>query len=326
MNYPLIIDQLFNIKNDKEFEDIAMQIFRFQGTHNRVYQQYLELLNRPAESISTFNDIPFLPIEFFKTRQITVDPSKSDITFLSSNTGNSGQSRHEVLDLEVYRRSFREGFRRVYGDPSSYCILALLPSYSERQGSSLIYMVDELIRESGYGQSGYYLYNHAELKETIRNADRKVILFGVSYALLDFAESNPFDMKDTIIIETGGMKGQRKELLREELHNELKQAFNLTQIHSEYGMTELLSQAYSVKDQLFECPPWMKVRIRETNDPFSYVQDQRSGGVNVIDLANINSCSFIATQDIGKKTDASRFEILGRFDHSDVRGCNLLVN
>jgi phenylacetate-coenzyme A ligase PaaK-like adenylate-forming protein len=253
------------------------------------------------------------------------DGEKEELIFLSSGTTGQNQSKHYVKDLSLYEKSFTEGFRYFFGDVRNYIVLALLPSYQEREGSSLIYMVNDLIEKSEDHRSGYFLYNLEELGNVIRQADKKVLLIGVTYALLDFAEQHPFEMKNTLIMETGGMKGRRKEMLREEVHHVLKKAFHVKDIHSEYGMTELLSQAYSLGNGYFKTPPWMKVLAREINDPLTLIENGKTGGLNIIDLANVYSCSFIATQDLGRVLPDHSFEVSGRFDNSDIRGCNLLV-
>jgi phenylacetate-coenzyme A ligase PaaK-like adenylate-forming protein len=252
----------------------------------------------------------------------------NNIVFSSSGTTGNQNSRHYVKDISLYEESFFRSFEMFFGKPDDYIILALLPSYLEREGSSLIYMVDHLMQKSDHPENGFYLHEYEELSgklQILKNQGKKVILIGVSFALLDMAERHPLDFPDLVIIETGGMKGRRQELVREELHNRLKKAFSVDRICSEYGMTELLSQAYSMGEGLFMTPPWMKILIRDTNDPFTLIADGRTGGINVIDLANIHSCSFIATQDLGKMNKDGRFEVLGRFDNSDVRGCNLMV-
>jgi len=279
--------------------------------------------------VKTINDIPFLPVELFKTHAIKTGGFKAQKTFLSSGTTGMSQSKHFVKDVSLYELSYLNAFKHFYGAIEEYCVLGLLPSYLEREGSSLIYMVDDLIKKSKSSESGFFLDNHKELIEilakNIRNK-QKTILFGVSFALLDLAESCQIDLSDVIIImETGGMKGRRKELTRDELHGIYKESFKVSEIHSEYGMTELLSQAYSKGNGVFKTPEWMKILIRDVNDPFHFLEDNNTGGINVIDLANINSCSFIATQDLGKCTDEG-FEVLGRFDNSDLRGCNLLIS
>ena len=315
--------------NEQTFNLVALEVFNYQLQHNTIYKNYVGSLNVKPDTINHYTQIPFLPIEFFKTQQVICDGvNEGTVCFSSSGTSGQITSKHYVNDMAIYEESFNKGFELFYGKPSDYCILALLPNYLERTGSSLVYMFDKLIKESNHPKSGFYLNNLDDLKETIhllKHTKQKTILLGVTYALLDLAEMGAELSNDFIVMETGGMKGKRKELLKEELHQTLKQAFKIDSIHSEYGMTELLSQAYSKQNGIFECPPWMKVLIRDVNDPFSYVKEQKSGGVNVIDLANINSCSFIETKDLGRLHQDSYFEILGRFDNSDIRGCNLMI-
>ena len=310
------------------FNDIALDIFRFQAKNNLIYQDYLKHINISSEKIQKIEDIPFLPISFFKTHRLISTHKKEEIIFTSSGTTGLNPSKHYVSDLTLYEQSFKIGFELIYGDIEQYCILALLPSYLEREGSSLIYMSQKLIQWSQHPQSGFYLNNYKTLKETLdqlEEENQKVILIGVSYALLDFLDLYHFKLKNTIIIETGGMKGHRKEMIKEEFYQILKSGFGLQAIHSEYGMTELLSQAYAQNDGVFSTPPWMKILIRDINDPFCLVPSKQTGGINIIDLANINSCSFIATQDLGKTYNNGSFSVLGRFDNSDIRGCNLMV-
>lgn len=320
--------QIFNIQDKVKFEKQAIEIFRFQAFSCKVYRDFLNYLNFDVNSVSNLREIPFLPIQFFKTHRIVSNTAAIQKVFLSSGT-TGDQSSHFVTDISLYEESYRKGFARFYGDIEDYTILALLPSYLEREGSSLIYMVDDLIKKSGNLSSGFFLENTEEMIKIIKNhskSDKKLLVLGVSYALLDLIEAQEFNLKDAIIMETGGMKGRRKEMIREELHQILCNGFGVNQIHSEYGMTELLSQAYSKGNGIFECPPWMQVYIRDTEDPLTLLPNGKSGGVNVVDLANINSCSFIATQDLGKKMDNNTFKVLGRFDNSDIRGCNLLIN
>ncbi len=304
-----------------------MEVFEHQFHNNPVYHHFCKLLKRTPGHISEYHDIPFLPIEFFKSKEIISGSKNIEITFTSSGTSGKATSRHHVSDLDIYKKSFDTAFRKFYGQPGDYTILALLPSYLERKGSSLIFMIDSLIQQSGKANSGFYLHNLDELADKLRELDaagEKIILIGVSFALLDLIEKHKFSLANTIVIETGGMKGRRKEMIREELHTKLRKGFGLNHIHSEYGMTELLSQAYSYGSGVFECPPWMEILIRDPEDALSLQPENKTGGINVIDLANINSCSFIATQDLGKIKN-KKVEILGRFDNSDVRGCNLLV-
>lgn len=325
----MLRDAIFSIRDEQAFEKIGLEVFRYQATQPGIYSQYLHLLGKEVELIQKTADIPFLPIEFFKSQRIIIPTAaKEEIIFTSSGTTGSKQSAHYVADLHTYERSFHEAFRLFYGSPTDWTILALLPSYQERTGSSLIYMVDALIKESDDPESGYFLENLATLSDVLqrlKHLGKKTMLIGVTYALLDFVEQHKLTFPDLVVMETGGMKGRRKEMVREEVHARLRDGFDIDKIHSEYGMTELLSQAYSTGDGIFECPPWMKVIIRDINDPFSIRPAGKSGGINVIDLANFQSCSFIATQDLGKSHKNNTFEVLGRFDHSDIRGCNLLV-
>lgn len=321
-------DAIFRITSQDEFNQLALDIFGMQVRSCQVYADYLAALNVDIDQVKSLTDIPFLPIEFFKNHQIIKTGEQAETIFSSSGTTGMQTSKHHVADLSIYEKSFRNTFRQFYGDHQETAILALLPSYLERSGSSLIYMVDDLIKTSNRPESGYFLYNHEELYVTLQSLQSqniRTILFGVTYALLDFIESYKLDFPELIIMETGGMKGKRKEMIREELHKDLCLGFGVSAIHAEYGMTELLSQAYSRGQGLFECPAWMKVLIRDLNDPFSYQSTGNTGGINIIDLANFNSCSFISTQDLGRKNGQEQFEVLGRFDQSDIRGCNLLV-
>lgn len=321
-------ERLFSIQHEADFQALALAIFQYQANHIPVYKQYLNALKIDPAKVQSIQEIPFLPIEFFKNNTICSDPNHIEITFSSSGTTGSETSKHPVNDVQIYQQSYRKTFEHFYGPLQDYCILALLPSYLERSGSSLIYMCEDLIEQTKQNGSGFYLNEFAQIKKIIseNSNNKKILLIGVTYALLDFAEQMPFKMDHTIVMETGGMKGKRKEMLRAEVHEILSNAFGLSKIHSEYGMTELLSQAYSKGDGIFECPAWMRVLIRETNDPFTLAETGRTGGVNIIDLANINSCSFIATQDLGKLHANHQFEILGRFDDAALRGCNLLVD
>lgn len=324
----LSTSDIFHIASKKEFEKITLKIFRYQYDNNLVYQNFCNLLKKNKTNVKSLSEIPFLPIQFFKTHEVVSSTAPVQITFTSSGTTGMTTSRHLVTDLNFYEESFRLGFSQFYGNIEDYVILALLPSYLEREGSSLIYMAEDLIKSSNHPESGFYLHNYDELITKLTALDKSgqnVILLGVTYALLDLIEKQDFQLKNTIIMETGGMKGKRKEIIREELHELLCKGFGVSKIHSEYGMTELLSQAYSLGDGIFECPPWMEILVRDTEDALSYVAEGKTGGINVIDLANINSCSFIATQDLGKKNPNHSFEVLGRFDNSDIRGCNLMV-
>ena len=319
---------IFSISNGKQFEKIALKIFRFQYENNSVYREFCELLKIEKGSVKSLQQIPFLPIQFFKSHDIVSSSEPIQEIFTSSGTTGMITSKHLITDVYLYEKSYRNAFSDFYGNIEDYAVLALLPSYLERSGSSLIYMVKDLIELSNNSNSGFYLNNYEELISKIIELDssgQNVILIGVTYALLDLIEKQKFQLKNTIIMETGGMKGKRKEIIREELHEILCEGFGVSSIHSEYGMTELLSQAYSLGNGIFECPNWMNILIRDTEDALSYVNTGKTGGINVIDLANINSCSFIATQDLGKKYSNNTFEVLGRFDNSDIRGCNLMV-
>ena len=319
---------MFKLNSTYNFNQKAIEIFKFQYNNNSVYSQYCDLINVDVKSIREIKDIPFLPIQFFKSHEVLSSSGAIHVTFTSSGTTGAQTSKHFVTDVSLYEQSYRNAFSEFYGNIEDYCVLALLPSYLEREGSSLIHMVDDLIQSSNHNDSGFYLNNYDELITKLielDNSGQNVILIGVTYALLDLIEMHQFQLKNTIIMETGGMKGKRKEMIREELHEILCKGFGVPVIHSEYGMTELLSQAYSLGDGVFECPNWMQILIRDTEDALSNVKEGKTGGINVIDLANINSCSFIATQDLGKKNPNHSFEVLGRFDNSDIRGCNLMV-
>jgi phenylacetate-coenzyme A ligase PaaK-like adenylate-forming protein len=319
---------IFNIKTEKEFSNLALEIFKFQFENNTVYRSFCDLLNRHPSDVKRIEDIPFLPIQFFKTHQVLSSKKNIETTFTSSGTTGSVTSKHYLTDLEIYQHSFRKSFQQFYCNIEDYVVLALLPSYLERDGSSLIYMVQDMISQSNHIESGFYLNNFEDLKEVLlklESEEKKVLLLGVSFALLDFIEQFKFKLKHTVIMETGGMKGRRKEMIREELHNSLKKGFGVDVIHSEYGMTELLSQAYSKGNSIFKTPTWMKVLTRDTKDALSIQSHEKTGGINIIDLANINSCSFISTQDLGRVYPDGSFEIIGRFDNSDIRGCNLMA-
>lgn len=322
------IPQIFSISTKAQFNETALNIFRYQAENCLVYKDFIShLAVKPAE-ISQVNEIPYLPISFFKTHRVVSNNATEDIVFSSSGTTGMSQSKHFVTDVAVYEDSFNKAFQQFYGVAKDTCILALLPSYLERDGSSLIYMVDALLKQSEHPESGYFLHNHEDLYQRLKerqNSGQKTILIGVTYALLDFLDTYAINFPELIVMETGGMKGKRKEMVREELHDILKAGFGVNFIHSEYGMTELLSQAYSSGNGIFDCPPWMKVVLRDTNDPLTLLEKNQTGGINIIDLANINSCSFIATQDLGRVFPDGSFEVLGRFDNADIRGCNLLV-
>lgn len=321
-------DQVFNIQSREEFNNVALNVFKHQFKNNKVYRSFCDLLYIHPSDVQTIEQIPFLPIQFFKTRNVLSSTDEIQETFSSSGTTGSVTSKHLVTDLSWYETSYLKGFEYFYGNIEDYTVLALLPNYLERKGSSLIYMVDDLIKRSKQPESGFYLNNLSELAKKLKELDKKgekVLLIGVSFALLDLIEQYDFELSNTIIMETGGMKGRRKELIRNELHQILGKGFGVKKIHSEYGMTELLSQGYSKGNGIFNCPPWMQILTRDTEDPLTTLPKGTSGGINVIDLANYNSCSFIATQDLGKVYPDNSFEIIGRFDNSDIRGCNLMV-
>lgn len=323
-----IINEIFNIETEEQFKTATIKVFQYQYTQNKVYHNFCNLLGKTPEKVNKIDQIPFLPIEFFKTSKVICGEFEPEQVFLSSGTTGANQSKHFVKEIAIYEQSFLKSFYQFYGDIEGYCVLALLPSYMEREGSSLIYMTEELIEKSKHELSGFYLDEYDQLIKnltTLKSQNQKTILIGVSFALLDLAEKYQLDLSGVIIMETGGMKGRRKELTRKELHQIYKDRFNIENIHSEYGMTELLSQAYSKGGGVYHCPTWMSVLIRDVNDPFHLLGTNKTGGVNVIDLANLHSCSFIATQDLGKKNNENSFEILGRFDNSDLRGCNLLI-
>ncbi len=325
----MLSETIFSIQNDTDFEKAVLRVFNHQYINNKIYQRFCNLLGVTKTSVKQIEDIPYLPIEFFKQEQIVSTSSPISKIFTSSGTTGSVTSKHYVSDLTIYEKSFRKGFQHFYGNITDYIVLALLPSYLEREGSSLIYMTEKLIQDSNQPESGFYLYETEKLVKTLQNCiskNKKVLLIGVSFALLDLIENHSITLNDTIIVmETGGMKGRRKEMIRQELHETLKKGFGVSKIHSEYGMTELLSQAYSTGNGTFRCPPWMKIAIRNPEDALTLLGTNKTGGINIIDLANINSCSFIATQDLGKIYNDVSFEILGRFDNSDIRGCNLMA-
>ncbi len=352
-------DKIFST-DDAGFEPLALDIFRYQYSNNRVYRAYVNVLGINAEVVSSVEKIPFLPVNFFKTHEIKTGGFDAALVFESSGTTQSINSRHYIKDKKLYVDSFTRSFEKNYGKANSWCIIGLLPSYLERNSSSLVFMVNELIKQSGHPQSGFYLNDFQKLADTIKLLEEKkqqTILLGVTFALLDFADKYPIPLHHTIIMETGGMKGRRKEMTRMEVHDILKRAFGKKEIHSEYGMTELLSQAYSMRDGIFHCPPWMRVLLREEDDPLAVVRHEslvnresefqltthhpiaigsplithdsrlyfQTGAINIIDLANVHSCSFIATDDVGKLYADGSFEVLGRMDGSDLRGCSLMV-
>lgn len=322
MNDPFA-DRIFTAKDP---EALVPELFRFQYLTNSLYRAYVDALKINPANVQEISQIPFLPIQFFKTHRVVCGEFEPQVVFESSGTTQTLNSRHLVKDTAIYTRSFMEAFRRFYGPVEDFVVLGLLPSYLERQNSSLVYMVQEMIRRSGKPESGFYLYEHEKLAETLQALKQPVLLIGVTFALLDFAERFKLDLSNVIVMETGGMKGRREEWTREELHAYLKERLGVQTIHAEYGMTELLSQAYSKGKGIFRCPPWMKVLVRDENDPFQLYSANASGVINVIDMANIHSCAFIATDDIGRLHADGSFEVLGRMDHSALRGCSLMVN
>ncbi|MBI3510881.1 MAG: acyl transferase [Bacteroidetes bacterium] len=327
MNPADLRNRIFEV-DEKNFDSLALDVFRFQYANCEVYQNFCDAFRRTPMLVNSLDKIPFLPVEFFKTHPVYSRGKDPELIFSSSGTTGQETSKHHVAEVKLYEESFMRSFNIFYGDVSQYTFVALLPSYLERNGSSLVYMADRLIRESKNADSGFFLDEFEKLNVLLKKntaSGKKIFLLGVTYALLDLAEKFPQQLKNVIIMETGGMKGKRSEMVREEVHAILKKTFDLEKIHSEYGMTELLSQAYSKGDGIFNCPPWMKIIIREMNDPLTNAPNGKTGGVNIIDLANLYSCSFISTSDLGKKYDDGSFEILGRFDNSDLRGCNLLI-
>lgn len=322
-------EDAFKIQNVAQFETHALELFHFQLEEIEVYRHYCTYIDADHGSVTCVDKIPYLPIEFFKTHEVYLMNTEPDRIFLSSGTTGGEVSKHGVSNYRIYELSYTTGFKRAYGDPGDFIFLCLLPNYQQNPHSSLIAMMEGLITRSGHRLSGFYLDEENSIVEAIKAAtetDKKVMLFGVSYALLDLAERGDLpNLGEVIIMETGGMKGKRKEMVKEELHETLKKGFGVDVIHSEYGMTELLSQAYSKGEGRFIPPLWMRVSVRDANDPLVTLEAGRSGGLNIIDLANVHSCAFIATQDLGKVYEDGSFEVLGRFDHSDIRGCNLLV-
>ncbi len=325
---PALLERPFTVAGDKDFNALAVDLFRLHAERNPVYRGFLSALRRDPEVVRRVEDIPYLPIGAFRNQRVLLDGLEPSIVFTSSGTTGSITSSHHLPWPGLYERSFLTSFTAAYGDPSGWRILALLPAYLERPGSSLVYMAQKLISASGDPLSGTYLYQYDQLADVLRRSEaeaKPTLLLGVTFALLDLAEKHPMVLKHTAVMETGGMKGRRPEMVREQLHTILKSAFALEAIHSEYGMTELLSQAWSNRDGLYRCPPWMRISLRDVNDPLSRVEPGRTGGIDIIDLCNIASCPFISTQDLGRIHADGSFEVLGRFDNSDVRGCNLLV-
>lgn len=329
MDFTAFKHSIFNLQSPFEFNEIAVSLFRYQYRENEIYKSFVDALGVSEGQVYHPEQIPFLPVSFFKTHKVISGGYSEELIFESSGTTGMETSKHYVVDASCYQESFTRGLQLAYGDLSQYVIFALLPSYLERKNSSLVYMVEKILMQSNQQMGGFYLNELDELHHQLKEAQRlglKILLIGVTFALLDMAEKFPISIPDAIIIETGGMKGRRSEITRMELHEQLCKGFGVLKIHSEYGMTELLSQAWSAGDGIFRCPPWMKVMIADTNDPLSYLETGRSGGINIIDLANFHSCSFIATQDLGRVFDDGTFEVLGRFDNSDIRGCSLLAN
>ena len=321
-------EKMFEIVSERDFAVFALEVFRYQYAQNEVYRDFVDARRINVRNIARVEEIPFLPIEFFKTRDVVCGNVPPQAVFRSSGTTGMARSRHLITDLALYRHSFIKGFERCYGNPEDVQFLALTPTPEQAPDSSLVYMIQQLMDLSSSPENGFFLANHSGLHARLRQRrarGKKAVLIGLTYALLDFAASYPGDYEPLIVIETGGMKGKRKEITREELHSLLGPAFGVEQIHSEYGMTELLSQAWSQGDGRFSSPPWMKIMIRDANDPLSYIGAGETGGINIIDLANQDSCSFIATEDLGRLHFDGQFEVLGRFDASDARGCSQLL-
>lgn len=322
-------NRVLDIKSEEEFETLCFEVFDYQYKNCKVYHNFCNYLNKNPDNVDTLKSIPFLPIELFKKYQVLSSQELVQKVFTSSGTSNQTPSKHHITDIELYQKNFSQIFQSQYGAIEDYAIVALLPSYLEREGSSLIYMVNHLIKKTRHPKSGFFLNDFKALKETIQQLEtekQKTLLIGVSFALLDFVETYNLQLKHTTVMETGGMKGRRKEITREELHKKLSKGFGVKNIHSEYGMTELLSQAYSKHDGVFDLPSTIKGFIRDPEDPFHIFEDfGKTGGLNIIDLANINSCAFLATQDLGQIVKKNKLKIMGRFDYSDVRGCNLLT-
>ena len=323
------LEDIFHPFSDEEFEKHALALFYYQYEKNETYRSFCNMLKINIRNITTLTQIPFLPISFFKTHRVKTGDFEPEIEFLSSGTTGDETSRHFVKTLKLYESSFLQSFEYFYGNSHNYCFLALLPNYVEQKKSSLIYMMNRLIVGSKYAESGFYLYNHEELFEklsTLKEKKIKTILFGVSFALLDFVENFTGSFPDLIVFETGGMKGRRPEMVKSELHQILCNAFNVKHIHSEYGMCELLSQAYSFGQNLFVTPPWMKLLLRDEKDPLHCSMDLNTGAINVVDFANLHSCAFVATDDLGKRAANGMIEILGRLDATQIRGCNLMYS
>ncbi len=324
---------IFDIRTEQDFLDASLAAFRYQYENIEVYKKFVDFLKINPAEVNSLAKIPFLPIEMFKNHQILDKNATADLFFQSSGTTQMNLSKHFIADPGLYEESISKSFEQFIGKPEDFVFLGLLPSYLEKQNSSLIYMVDDLMKKSGKPENGYFLYNHAELFQLLNDLkDKKVILFGVSFALLDFLDSvesmglSISGSPNLIVIETGGMKGRKEEMTKDELLKILQNGFKTERIYSEYSMTELLSQAYSLGNNEYKSPNWMKILVRNAEDPFSYEKEGRTGAINIIDLANIHSCCFIATQDLGKTLPGDQFQVLGRIDHSDIRGCSLLVS
>lgn len=321
-----IVNNIFSV-SPNSFNQQVLRTFRHQYFENKIYHRWVDALNINIDEVTDLFKIPFLPVSFFKHHEVVAGTFEPEIIFTSSGTTGTANSRHLVKQLKLYTKSFTEGFKYFYNDPGTWCIIGLLPSYLEREGSSLITMVEELINLSGHSESGFYLYDFEKLAHVLKDLEaqkQKTLLIGVTFALLDFAEWYPMQLETTVIMETGGMKGRRREMIREEVHSFLQKQFKTSAIHSEYGMTELLSQGYSFSKGVFNTVPWMKVLVRDEDDPLLIAEKGR-GLINVIDLANLHSCSFIATDDVGRIFEDGSFEVLGRRDNSDIRGCSLMV-
>jgi hypothetical protein len=328
MDFKAFNHSIFNLQSSSEFNEIALSLFRYQYKNNKIYKSFVDALGVSESKVYHPEQIPFLPVSFFKTHKIITGDFTEEVIFESSGTTGMETSKHYVVDADLYQQSFINGLNLFYSDLSQYTVFALLPSYLERGNSSLVYMVEKIMLQSNRQVGGFFLNDLKSLQQQLLDAQHKgmkIMLFGVTFALLDMTENFPVSIPEAIIFETGGMKGRRKEITRMELHEQLCKGFGVDKIHSEYGMTELLSQAWSAGDGIFMCPPWMEIMIADTNDPLSYLETGRTGGINIIDLANFHSCSFIATQDLGRVFDDGTFEVLGRFDNSDIRGCSLLA-
>ena len=320
------IDKIFSLTPSR-FEQMALQAFVYQYTHNALYEQYANAVGRQPGNVAGLTDIPFLPIRFFKSHKVVTGMFEADAVFESSGTTQTVNSRHYVKSVALYKQSFTTAFRQFYGPVEDWCIIGLLPSYLERRHSSLVVMADELIKQSGHASSGFYLYEHEKLSATLQALEaqkQKTLLIGVTFALLDFAEAHALQLRHTIVMETGGMKGRREEWTRQQVHDFIIRRLGVAAVHSEYGMTELLSQAYSAGHGIFHCPPWMRVMLREEDDPLC-ASASGNGVINVIDLANIHSCCFIATDDAGRQPAGGGFEVIGRVDNADLRGCSLML-